>query len=119
MQYRTAERGDTIFAIDVKPQLRATCRPAKAEKKEGQPEKNPDITSGRTCARTSASAGGTTLLTSPDGSKLAFVTNAINQRQEKYEDVEIYVVDSWRLAPTAQAASRSPRTRLSKATALG
>jgi dipeptidyl aminopeptidase/acylaminoacyl peptidase len=32
------------------------------------------------------------LITSPDGSKLAFLTNAINQRQEKYEDVELYVV---------------------------
>ena len=33
------------------------------------------------------------LLTSPNGSALAIVTNAINQRQEKYEDVEIYTID--------------------------
>ena len=33
------------------------------------------------------------LSTSPDGTKLAFTSNAINQRQEKYDDVEIYVVD--------------------------
>jgi dipeptidyl aminopeptidase/acylaminoacyl peptidase len=32
------------------------------------------------------------LITSPDGTKLAFVSNSINQRQEKYEDVEIYEV---------------------------
>ena len=40
------------------------------------------------------------LVTSPDGHKLAFLSNAINQRQEKYEDVEIYVVDLQ--APTIQ-----------------
>ena len=33
------------------------------------------------------------LLASPDGRKLAFLSNAINQRQEKYEDVEIYIFD--------------------------
>ena len=33
------------------------------------------------------------LITSPDGTKLAFISNAINQRQEKSEDVEIYSVD--------------------------
>ncbi len=37
---------------------------------------------------------------SPDGRKLAFVSNAINQRQEKPEDVEIYTVD---LASVARA----------------
>ncbi len=42
------------------------------------------------------------LVTSPDGHKLAFLSNAINQRQEKYEDVEIYVVD-------LQAATMQPR----------
>jgi dipeptidyl aminopeptidase/acylaminoacyl peptidase len=31
------------------------------------------------------------MTTSPDGNQLAFLTNAINQRQEKSEDVEIYV----------------------------
>ena len=33
------------------------------------------------------------MVTSPDGSKLAFLTNAINQRQEKFEDIEIYGLD--------------------------
>src|SRR5579864_6723445 len=32
------------------------------------------------------------LLTSPDGMALAILTNAINQRQEKYEDVELYTL---------------------------
>jgi dipeptidyl aminopeptidase/acylaminoacyl peptidase len=93
VQYRTAERGDSIFEIDVNAALaRNLGAPAKAEKKEGEPEKNPDLSPGARALTTSALRVDR-MLTSPDGSKLAFVTNAINQRQEKYEDVEIYVVD--------------------------
>ena len=93
VQYRTAERGDTIFALDVAAALsRNASEPAKVEKKEGAPEKQPDLTPGaRTIATMPLRVDD--LVTSPDGSKLAFITNAINQRQEKYEDVEIYVVD--------------------------
>jgi len=46
------------------------------------------------------------MVTSPDGTKLAFVSNAINQREEKYEDVEIYVVD---IPQGAGASSVEPR----------
>ena len=93
VQYRTAERGDTIFALDVAAALsRNASEPAKVEKKEGEPEKNRDLTPGtRTVATMPLRVED--LITSPDGSKLAFITNAINQRQEKYEDVEIYVLD--------------------------
>ncbi len=93
VQYRTAERGDTIFSLDVAAALsRNASEPAKVEKKEGEPEKQPDLTPGaRTIATVPLRVDD--LITSPDGSKLAFITNAINQRQEKYEDVEIYVVD--------------------------
>ena len=93
IQYRTAERGDKIFALDLAAALaRHTTEPAKVEKKEGQPEKQPDLTPG---ARPIASMPLRVdeLETSPDGTKLAILTNAINQRQEKYEDVEIYVLD--------------------------
>jgi len=93
VQYRTAERGDTIFALDVPTALtRHAAGPAKVEKKEGEPEKNPDLTPGtRTVATMPLRVD--ELVTSPDGTKLAILTNAINERQEKYEDVEIYVVD--------------------------
>ena len=92
VQYRTAERGDTIFALDLADSLaRHNATPAKVEKKEGEPEEQPDVTPGsRVLATTPFRVEH--LLTSPDGAKLAFVTNAINQRQEKYEDVEIYTV---------------------------
>ena len=93
VQYRTAERGDTIFAMNVNVALaRNNAAPEKQEKKEGEPEPNPDTTRGaRAVARSPLRVDD--LVTSPDGIKLAFVSNAINQRQEKYDDVELYVVD--------------------------
>jgi dipeptidyl aminopeptidase/acylaminoacyl peptidase len=102
VQYRTAERGDTIFRLDLSVALgRHEIAPAKMEKKEGEPEPQPDITPGaQAIATLPLRVDG--LVTSPDGSKLAFVSNAINQRQEKYEDVEIYVVD-------LQAKTNQPR----------
>jgi dipeptidyl aminopeptidase/acylaminoacyl peptidase len=93
VQYRTAERGDTIFALDLSSALaRHAASAAVAKKKEGEPEEDPDLTPG---ARAIASSPLRVdeLLTSPDGRKLAFLSNAINRRQEKYEDVELYVID--------------------------
>ena len=101
VEYRTAERGDSIFAMNVPEAIaRHSAEPARVEKKEGQPEKQPDLTPG---ARTLATIPLRIdeLVTSPDGAKLAILTNAINQRQEKYEDVEIYVLD---VTPTASSA---------------
>ena len=101
VQYRTAERGDTIFALDLSAALaRHAAAPTKAVKKEGEPEEQPDLTPG-TRAIASLPLRVDDLVTSSDGHKLAFLSNAINQRQEKYEDVEIYVVDLQ--APTIQA----------------
>jgi dipeptidyl aminopeptidase/acylaminoacyl peptidase len=92
VQYRTSERGDTIFALDISAALaHHNAAPAKVEKKEGEPEEQPDLTPGaRAIAITPLRVE--SLVTSPDGSKLAFVSNAVNQRQEKFEDVEVYVV---------------------------
>ena len=93
VQYRTAERGDTIFALDLAAALaRHAAEPAKVEKKESESDKDPDLTPGtRAIATSPLRVDG--LVTSPDGRKLAFVSNAVNQRQEKYEDIEIYTVD--------------------------
>ena len=91
VQYRTAERGDTIFALDVAAAIaRHAAAPAHAdtdsdkEKEDLSPGAQPIAT---TPLRVDQ------LVTSPDDRKLAFVTNSINQRQEKYEDTEIYEVD--------------------------
>jgi dipeptidyl aminopeptidase/acylaminoacyl peptidase len=88
LQYRTAERGDTIFAIDVADALaRHTAAPTK---EETDAEKESELTPGaQEIANLPLRVDD--IVTSPDGNKLALLTNAINQRQEKYEDVEIYV----------------------------
>jgi dipeptidyl aminopeptidase/acylaminoacyl peptidase len=108
-QYRTAERGDSIFALDVAAALaRDAAAPTKVtvdagKEKEKEKDDTEDLTPG---ARSIASMSLRIdhLLVSPDGSKLAFLTNAINQRQEKYEDVELYVIDI-----DASAARHIPR----------
>ena len=93
LQYRTAERGDTIFALDVPAVLaRQSAAPAEAKKTGQDSEKEPDLTPGARAIATFPLRVDS-LITSPDGHKLAFISNAINQRQEKYEDVEIYTVD--------------------------
>ena len=115
VQYRTAERGDTLFALDVAAALgRNIAAPAKVEKKEGEPEKEPDLTPGTHVIATSPLRIDH-MVTSPDGTKLAYVSNAINQRQEKYEDVEIYIVDvNVARAPSPAAAATSQPRRLTK-----
>jgi len=113
VQYRTAERGDTIFALDVTAALaRHAAAPAKAEsdseKEDLTPGAQPIAT---TPLRVDA------LIASPDGHKLAFLTNAINQRQEKYEDIEIYTVDLTNVAralPSAGSGQAMPATAGSK-----
>ena len=108
VEYRTAERGDTIFALDLTTALaRQSAAPAKAEKKEGESQPQPDLTPGAR-ALASIPLRVDELVTSPDGAKLAFVTNAINQRQEKYEDVELYTLDVARTRPERESKGPSP-----------
>src|SRR3984957_12261742 len=90
VQYRTAERGDTIYALDLAAAMeRHIAAPAKVD---SDAEKDSIGTPGARAIATSPLRVDD-LVTSPDGGKLAFASNAINQRQEKVEDVEIYVID--------------------------
>ncbi len=90
VQYRTAERGDAIFALDLSTALaRHAAAPAKADAAKTDEDKEPDVTPGA-IKIAEMPLRVDHLLASPDGFTLAFVTNAINQRQEKIEDVEIY-----------------------------
>ncbi len=101
VQYRTAERGDTIFSLDVAAALaRHVAAPAK---EETDAEKDSDLTPGARAIATSPLRIDD-LVTSPDGRRLAFLTNAINQRQEKFEDIEIYAIDLANTSP-----SQTPR----------
>ncbi len=105
VQYRTAERGDTIFALDVPAALaRHAAAPGKTESKDDNAA--PDVTPGALAIAT-LSLRVDSLVTSPDGTKLALLSNAINQRQEKVEDIELYVVDVARTPSSATAGSTS------------
>jgi dipeptidyl aminopeptidase/acylaminoacyl peptidase len=107
VEYRTAERGDTIFALDLSTALaRHSAAATKVEKKAGKPVENPDLTPG-TRALAIIPLRIDELVTSPDGTKLAILTNAINQRQEKYEHLELYVLDVERALSPATANSAS------------
>jgi dipeptidyl aminopeptidase/acylaminoacyl peptidase len=104
LQYRTAERGDTIFALDLATALARHA--VQAAKEESESEKESDLTPGaRAIAKSPLRVED--LVTSPDGSKLAFVTSAVNQRQEKYEDIEIYALSVARALLPAKAEGAS------------
>jgi dipeptidyl aminopeptidase/acylaminoacyl peptidase len=110
LQYRTAERGDTIFALDVTAALARNFAAATKEstKEESEAEKESDLTPGtRALATTPLRVD--ELITSPDGYHLAFLTNSINQREEKYEDVELYALDVGQALPAADNKLQQPR----------
>ncbi|MGA8508987.1 MAG: prolyl oligopeptidase family serine peptidase [Candidatus Sulfotelmatobacter sp.] len=109
VQYRTAERGDTIFALDVAAALaRHLNAPAK---EESDAEKESDLTPGARSLATSPLRV-EEMVTSPDGSKLAFISNSINQRQENFEDYEIYTLELANPAPRRLTHNQAQETRL-------
>jgi len=108
VQYRTAERGDTIFALDVAAAL--AHHAAEGTKEESETEKESDLTPGARAIATSPLRL-EDLVTSSDGGKLAFVTNAINRRQEKAEDVEIYAIDLTLVGAGGSPATGSGETK--------
>jgi dipeptidyl aminopeptidase/acylaminoacyl peptidase len=98
VEYRTAERGDTIFALDVAAALAPHTAGSPGATKSAEDE-HEDTTPGAQAIAISPLRVDA-LVTSPDGRKLAFLSNAINQRQEKVEDSEIYTIDLSNLAQT-------------------
>jgi len=120
VQYRTAERGDTIFALDVPAALaRHHAAPAKIQddSQSAKEKATEDLTPGA-LAIAATPLRVDDLITSPDGRKLAFLSNAINQRQEKTEDVEIYVVDLASVARTPSPVTSGSETNAASATKL-
>jgi dipeptidyl aminopeptidase/acylaminoacyl peptidase len=106
VQYRAAERGDTIFALDLNSALNRNFAAATkaSSKEESEAEKESDQTPGaRAIATTPLRVDD--LITSPDGAKLAFLSNSPNQRQEKNEDVELYAVDLENVAAASAPAT--------------
>jgi acylaminoacyl-peptidase len=90
LQYRAAERGDTIFSIDVGDAI--ARRALEGTKPGDDSEEESDATPGsHALARTTWRVN--ELEASPDGSKVAFVTESVSEREEKVEEFEIYSVD--------------------------
>ena len=89
LQYRAAERGDTIFAMDVASTI--ARRGKVGATLDEKSEDTPDVTPGsQPLAVTPWRVD--QLVTSPDGRRLAFVTTSISQREEKVDEFEIYAV---------------------------
>src|ERR1700736_5716222 len=94
VQYRGSERGDTIFALDVPAAIALHAAAGTREKSDA--EKQSDAIPGARVLAISPLRVDE-MVTSPDGNKLAFLTNSINKRQEKFEDFEIYSLDLTRV----------------------
>ena len=99
VQYRTAERGDTIFSLDLATAL--AHHDAAPAKEAPDSEKDSDLTPGAHALATTPLRVDE-MVTSPDGAQLAFLTNAVNQRQEKFEDVDLFALA---LPPAAGSAA--------------
>ncbi len=109
VEYRSAERGDTIFALDLATALMNQA--AAAAKESADDDKDSDTTPSAV-ALTTIPLRIEHIIVSPDGEKLAFLTNAVNQRQEKSEDVDLYVLDVARaLLPANADSSQKPAPR--------
>ncbi|HVI07210.1 MAG TPA: prolyl oligopeptidase family serine peptidase [Candidatus Binatia bacterium] len=113
VEYRTAERGDAVFLAEIEPLTAGKFDETDKSGSESEKEE-PDLTPGaRKIASTQLRVDD--LITSPDGTRLAFLSNAINQREEKVEDVELYEINLGRA--NSMTGSSEPR-RITRNTAV-
>ena len=99
IRYRGDERGDVIFRITLDEVLARHA--ALGSKEIPDAEKDSGATPGAVAiARTPLRVEQVSI--SHDGSRLAFVTSSVSERQEKIEDIELYLVNLVR--NTAEAA---------------
>jgi dipeptidyl aminopeptidase/acylaminoacyl peptidase len=90
IRYRGDERGDVLFRIALEGAL--ARRAAQGTKELPASEKESGLTPGAVAiARTPLRVQQFSI--SRDGSRLAFVTSSVSERQEKVEDIEIYLVN--------------------------
>ena len=101
IQYRGDERGDTIYSLDVAGAI--AHHAAEGSEPSEDSEDTPDVTS-KAHALTRSPFRLDGLSISPDGRRLAFVTESVSGREEKVEEFEIYSVDLANASP-----NRPPR----------
>ena len=90
IRYRGDERGDVIFRITIEEALARHA--ALGSKEIPDAEKDSGATPGAVAiARTPLRVEQISI--SHDGNRLAFVTSSVSERQEKVEDIELYLVN--------------------------
>ncbi|MGD0417106.1 MAG: prolyl oligopeptidase family serine peptidase [Terriglobales bacterium] len=100
IRYRGDERGDTIFRITLDEALARHA--ALGSKEVPDAEKDSGTTPGAVAiARTPLHVEQMSI--AHDGSRLAFVTSSVSERQEKVEDIELYLINL-----TSNAAESTP-----------
>src|ERR1700675_4398450 len=102
IRYRGDERGDVIFRIPLDEALARHATLGSNSKEPSDAEKDSGATPGAVAiARAPLRVGQINI--SHDSNRLAFVTSSVSERQEKVEDIELYLV---RL--TGSAAEATP-----------
>lgn len=96
IRYRGDERGDVIFRVTLDEALARHA--ALGSKERPDAEKDSGATPGAVAfARTPLRVDQISI--SRDGQRLAFVTSSVSERQEKVEDIELYLVSLTNNAP--------------------
>src|SRR6202158_4092115 len=91
IRYRGAERGDVIFRITLNEALALHAALGSNSRQLSDAEKDSGATPGAVAiARTPLRVGQISI--SHDSTRLAFVTSSVSERQEKVEDIELYLV---------------------------
>src|ERR1700686_731899 len=102
IRYRGDERGDVIFRVPLDEALARHAALGSNSKELSDAEKDSGATPGAIAiARTPLRAGQISI--SHDSTRLAFVTSSVSERQEKVEDIELYLVKL-----TGNAAEATP-----------
>src|SRR6202049_2445089 len=102
IRYRGDERGDVIFRVPLEEALARHAALGSNSKELSDAEKDSGATPGAVAiARAPLRVGQISI--SHDSTRLAFVTSSVSERQEKVEDIELYLV---RL--TGSAAEATP-----------
>ncbi len=102
IRYRGDERGDVIFRLPLDEALARHAALGSNSKELSDVEKDSGATPGAVAiARTPLRVGQISI--SHDSTRLAFVTSSVSERQEKVEDIELYLVNL-----TGSAAEATP-----------
>ncbi|HZR58288.1 MAG TPA: prolyl oligopeptidase family serine peptidase [Terriglobales bacterium] len=103
-QYRAAERGDQIFSLDLADAIHRHDEAAARNSDSKDNTKDDDESDATPGSRAIASTPWHVqqLEASPDGRKLAFVTESVSERQEKIDEFEIYSIDLANASPSQQ-----------------